>query len=114
MGTIAIPKISEMGVAEGDHKIRKVHEQLVCESGEVKTVMEWLGEMRVKGKIAAIPIGKWFLYAPKDAASLLKVETWGATEVAGESVNDSLLGAVSQELLIAIRRKLHTGVWASD
>jgi len=39
---------------------------------------------------------------------------WGTTVVAGESVSDALLGAVSQELLIAIRLELHTGVWASE
>jgi len=39
---------------------------------------------------------------------------WGTTVVAGESVGDALLGAVSQELLIAIRLELHTGVWASE
>jgi hypothetical protein len=113
-GLIAIPKISEMGAAEGDNDIRKVHEQLMCEPGEVENVMEWLGELRVAGKVAAIMIGKWFLYVRKDVASLLEVETWGATVVAGESVNDALLGAVSQELLIAIRLELHTGVWASE
>ena len=86
----------------------------MCEPSEVEKVMEWLGEMRVEGKIAATSIGKWFLYVPKHVASLLAVETWGATAVAGESVNDALLGAVSQELLIAIRRELHTGVWASE
>jgi len=35
--------------------------------------------------------------------------------IAGESVNDALLRAVSQELLlIAIRLELHTGVWARE
>ena len=86
----------------------------MCEPSEVEKVMQWLGEMSVEGKIAATSIGKWFLYVPKDVASLLAVETWGATAVAGESVNNALLGAVSQELLIAIRCELHTGVWASE
>ena len=86
----------------------------MCEPGEVENVIEWLGEMRVEGKIPTILIGKWFLYVRKDVASLLEVDTWGATVVAGESVNDALLGAVSQELLIAIRLELHTRVWASE
>jgi len=68
LGLIAIPKISEMGAAEGDNDIRKVHEQFMCEPGEVENVMEWLGEMRVEGKIAAILMGKWFLYVRKNVA----------------------------------------------
>ena len=82
-GLIAIPKISEMGAAEGNNDLRKVHEQPMCEPGEVENVIEWLGELRVAGNVEAIMIGKWLLYVRKDVASLLEVETWGATVVSG-------------------------------
>jgi len=58
----------------------------MCAPDEVEKAMEWLGEMKVGGKITASLIGKWFLYVPEDVASLLEVETWGAMVVAGKCV----------------------------